>query len=103
MSDATHTSARTYLFVWIGVMALAALSLALSFARLGAWSPVVSIGIGLVKAALIAAFFMHLAEQPSVSRWAFALGIGLAILLLVMVAADVLTRQVPLLPPVRAT
>ena len=63
----------------------------------------ISIGIGLVKATLIAAFFMHLVEQPSVSRWAFALGIGLAILLLVMVAADVLTRQVPLLPPVRAT
>lgn len=72
---------------------LALTSFFLSFLHLGAWSPVVALGIGTVKAGLIATFFMELAQQPSISRWAFGLGIALALLLLIMVGLDVLTRD----------
>ena len=79
--------------VWAWLMALALASLLLSFVHLGSWSTVIALGIGLAKAVLIARVFMHLANQPSISRWAFAFGIALAVLLLVMVAIDVMTRD----------
>ena len=88
-------STRSYLIVWGWLMGLALASVLLSFLHLGAWAPAVALGIGLVKATLIAAFFMRLVDQPPVCRWAFALGIGLAVLLLLMVGADVLTRDDP--------
>jgi hypothetical protein len=65
-------------------------------ARLGlTFVAIVVFGVPLfaAKATLIAAFFMDLITQPSVSRWAFALGIALAALLLIMVGTDVLTRE----------
>jgi hypothetical protein len=67
-------------------------------ARLGlTFVAIVVFGVPLfaAKATLIAAFFMDLITQPSVSRWAFALGIALAALLLIMVGTDVLTRENP--------
>ena len=86
-------SPMSYVVVWIWLMGLAAGSLLLSLLGLGhVLGPIVALTIGVIKATLIAAFFMHLAEQPSISRWAFALGIALAMLLLVMVGLDVLTR-----------
>jgi cytochrome c oxidase subunit 4 len=90
---ATNASVRRYAFVWIGLVALAALSFGLSFAHLGPFGPAVALTIGAVKAVLIAAFFMHLVEQPSISRWAFATGLILVGLLLLMVSLDVLTRE----------
>lgn len=89
--DAASTA--TYVFVWLGVMGLALASFLLSLAHLGQVAPAVALSIAVIKATLIAAFFMHLAEQPSISRWAFGLGIALAALLLLMVAVDVLTRE----------
>lgn len=86
-----------YVAVWAGLIGLAVASLLLSFAPLGSAAAFVALGIGLAKAVLIAWFFMHLVEQPSICRWAFLLGIGLAVLLLVMVALDVLTRDPPAL------
>jgi caa(3)-type oxidase subunit IV len=74
------------------VLALASFLLSY-YVSMGAWSPVVALGIGAAKAVLIATFFMHLSEQPSISRWSFGVGIALALLLLVMVGLDVLTRD----------
>jgi len=83
----------TFVRVWAALMVLALGSFLLSFAHLGAWSTLIALGIGLAKAVLIVAFFMHLAEQPPISRWAFGLGIALALLLFVMVGVDVVTRE----------
>jgi cytochrome c oxidase subunit 4 len=89
----TETTTGTFVRVWAALMLLALASFGLSFLHLGSWAPIVALGIGLAKAILIAGFFMHLAEQPPISRWAFGLGIALALLLLVMVGLDVLTRE----------
>ncbi len=56
-----------------------------------------ALSIAAAKAVLIAAFFMHLVEQPSVSRWAFAFGLVLAGILFAMVFLDVVTRERPAL------
>jgi len=89
----SNASVRRYAFVWMALVALAALSFGLSFAHLGAFGPAVALTIGAAKAILIAAFFMHLVEQPSISRWAFATGLILVGLLLLMVSLDVVTRE----------
>jgi len=94
---AEHIRGRTYLWVWLGLLVLALATFGLSFAPLGAASAWVALSIATAKAILIAAFFMHLVEQPSVSRWAFALGLVLAGILLTMVFLDVVTRDRPAL------
>jgi cytochrome c oxidase subunit 4 len=83
----------TFVRVWAWLMGLALASFLLSFLHLGAWSTVVALGVGLTKAILIAAFFMELAQQPSISRWAFGFGIALTLLLLIMIGLDVATRD----------
>ncbi len=88
-----QVSVRTYGWTWIALVVLASLSFALSFAPLGALGPAVALTIGATKAVLIAAFFMHLVEQPAISRWAFGFGVALVAVLIIMVATDVLTRQ----------
>ncbi len=88
-----HPTTRTFVHVWLWLMGLALASFLASFAHLGSWSPAIALGIGFAKAILIAAFFMHLSQQPPVSRWAFGLGIALAAMLLIMVGLDVLTRN----------
>jgi cytochrome c oxidase subunit 4 len=93
MARSEATTAR-FVIVWGSLMLLALASFLLSFLHLGASGAAIALTIGLVKAVLIATFFMELIDQPSVSRWAFAVGIGLALLLLVMIGTDVLTRQV---------
>jgi cytochrome c oxidase subunit 4 len=90
-----QVTGRTTAWVFAGLMLLAATTFGLSFLRLGAWSPALAFGIAGAKAVLIAAFFMHLVEQRAISRWFFALGIVLASLLLIMMGADVLTRERP--------
>jgi caa(3)-type oxidase subunit IV len=91
-----HSQATTsrFVIVWGLLMVLALASFLLSFLHLGATGAGIALGIGLIKATLIAAFFMELVDQPSISRWAFAVGIGLALLLLVMIGTDVMTREV---------
>jgi len=88
-------SAGVYVRVFVALIVLASVSFGLSFVHLGAWSPVVALGIAGLKAVLIAAFFMHLVEQASISRWFFGLGLILAAILFVMISADVLTRERP--------
>ena len=90
---AKDVSFRTYVIVWAVLMGLALASFLASLLPLGEAAPVVALGVGLAKAVLIATFFMHLIEQPSISRWAFGVGILLAAVLLLTVTADVLTRE----------
>jgi cytochrome c oxidase subunit 4 len=91
----TAPTTGTFVRVWVGLMLLAAGSFLVSFLSLGTWSAVIAIGIGAAKAILIATFFMHLSQQPPISRWSFGVGIALAMLLLIMVGLDVTTRSTP--------
>ncbi len=93
MARSEATTSR-FVIVWGSLMVLALASFLLSFLHLGMGGAFIALSIGLIKAVLIATFFMELIDQPSISRWAFAVGIGLALLLLVMIGTDVLTRQV---------
>lgn len=91
--------ARTYLLTWIALMVLAAATLGLSFLPLGAFHTPVALFIAATKAALIALFFMHLADERGSIPIAVGIWVLLLAVLVTLTAADVLTRGATLRPP----
>jgi cytochrome c oxidase subunit 4 len=95
MNTHAETSARGLLLTLLALLVLAGFSLAMRFAHLGALGFGVGLGVAVLKAALVAVFFMEiLTERPS-ARLAFATCLSLLALLLALVVADILTRAVP--------
>jgi cytochrome c oxidase subunit 4 len=92
----THeTSARGLLLNLAALLLLAGASLALRFANLGDAGFPVAMAIAVVKAVLVAIFFMEIAaEKPSIGL-AFATGIAFVAILVVFVVTDIVTRAVP--------
>ena len=86
------TSASTYLFTLLALVALSLLTFGLSYVHLGGWSVAMAMAIAAAKATLIALVFMHLREHGTGDRAAIVLGVVLALLLIGFVAADVATR-----------
>ena len=83
--------------VLLGVvlLALAGLSLWLSFLPLGRFAVVVALGIAAVKASLVASHYKELdTSHPSV-RVVAASGLFFVLLLVILAAADVATRAPP--------
>jgi cytochrome c oxidase subunit 4 len=90
-----ETSARGLLLTLVALLLLAAFSLAMRFAHLGALSYPVGLGIAAIKAVLVVVFFMELLTEKATVRFAFVTCLSLFALLLALVVADVLTRGVP--------
>ncbi len=74
------------------LLGLWATSLGLSFVHLGGASLPVALMIASIKAVIVAAIFMELRGAPASILLAFASGLTMAMLLLVLTVADVLTR-----------
>lgn len=91
--EPTSPSARTYVVVWIALVVLATASLFVSNVIPGG-SLAISIAIAAIKAALVAAFFMHLAHGRPVHRMVFVAAVAFFLLLLLGVIADVGTRSI---------
>jgi cytochrome c oxidase subunit 4 len=84
---------RTYVHVFLVLIALTALTFALSFARLGAFEAPVALAIATVKALLVLFFFMHLVESKE-PYWMFLLvGVVLMATLVVLMVTDVTRRE----------
>jgi cytochrome c oxidase subunit 4 len=83
-----------YLIVWLVLVGLATLTLLASRALGGGWGLVIAGAIAAAKAALVAAFFMHLAGGRPIYRLVFAIALGFVMLLVLGVLADVGTRSV---------
>jgi cytochrome c oxidase subunit 4 len=86
--------AAGYVVVWLALVVLATATLFLSRAVTGGWGLAVALVIASVKAALVAAFFMHLAHGRPTHRIVFAVAIGFLVLLVIGVLADVGTRSI---------
>ena len=78
-------SRKTYIVVWIALMALMVLTAGLSRIDLGEWSTVVAMVIAVIKALLVILFFMHVRYEDQKITWVvviagfFWLGILLAL------------------------
>ena len=91
---AKHVSGITYVLTFVGLLALATLSLLLSFLHWTTGDLVVSLVIAAAKALLVLMFFMHLVEQRAANRLTVVVSLGFAALLIGLTAADVATRHV---------
>ncbi|MBU0676579.1 MAG: cytochrome C oxidase subunit IV family protein [Verrucomicrobia bacterium] len=86
------TSIRTYVTVFLCLMALTALTVWVAFMDLGFMNTIVAMTIAVIKALLVVLIFMHLKDNPKV-LW-IAAG-GAAVWLAIMMSftlADYLTR-----------
>lgn len=97
--NASPITGRTYLRTWVALLALAAATFGLSFLPLGVFHTPVALLIAGVKAALIALFFMHLAEERGSIPVAVGVWVLLLAILIALTAADVATRHTPERPP----
>jgi cytochrome c oxidase subunit 4 len=88
------TPTRTYLNVFAALIALTVLTVAVSFFELGAWHTTVGVLIGVVKAALVGLFFMHLLYSSQASWLAAVAGLFWFLILMALTLTDYLTRQV---------
>ena len=65
-------SYRIYIIVWIGLLALTAATVLVSYVNLGLGNVVAALVIASLKASLVAFYFMHLRYENKMV-WAFAL------------------------------
>ena len=92
--DIPHSSARTYLAVWVALVVLATVTLLASRAVGGGWGLVIAFVVAAAKAGLVVAFFMHLASGRPIHRLVFAIAIAFLLLLVFGVISDVGTRAI---------
>ncbi len=91
--------ARRVWITWIALLLLTGLTFALSLFPLHLFAAPVALAIATGKAVLVVAVFMEFLDARATSRLAFIVALLLAAILLTLATVDVLTRQVPALPP----
>ena len=95
----THVvPARTLLRNFAALLALTALTVAASRVDFGELNTAIAIGIAVVKATLVALFFMHLRYEGRYLRTVLAAAVAFAVLFTVFVAFDTTQYQ----PDIRA-
>lgn len=87
-----HAAARIYASTWLALLVLTTLTFVLSLAALGELHMPVALLIATVKGALVAFYFMHLAEQRSANRIVFLMAVLVIAILVLLMYADVATR-----------
>jgi cytochrome c oxidase subunit 4 len=90
-----ETSARGLLLTLVALLVLAAFSLIMRFAHLGALSFLVGLGVAVIKAILVAVFFMEILTEKVTVRFAFVTCLSLFALLLALLVADIISRAIP--------
>lgn len=88
----TKIPPKTYLLVFLGLMALLALTAGAARFDLGAGNTIVAIGVAVAKALLILLYFMHLRFSSVVTRFAALAGLFWLGLLFGLSLNDYLTR-----------
>ena len=100
MSSTSHFGVATYTVIFTLLVLLTLGTVAASFLPLaGAWHIALGLTIGVVKAALVALFFMHLIGSPRLT-WSIALlALFWLLVLVTLTFADYATRgSVPGMP-----
>ena len=88
-----HVSGVGYLLTYLGLIALATLSLGLSFLHWSTGDLVISLVIAAVKATLVFWFFMHLHEQRFANRMVVLVSFAMVSILIALMALDVASRH----------
>lgn len=90
-----RTSAAPYLLGYLGLLALAGVSLVFSRAvHWPRWDLVIDLAVAAMQAAVVMWVFMHLSEAGFPIRLGVGVGVSLLLTLLLLATADVATRHV---------
>lgn len=96
-----HVSTKGYLLSWLVLLALTILTLVVSQMLHGTAEVVVALTIAGIKGTLVAAIFMHLAEQRFANRFVFVVAILYVVILVGLTAADVVMQEpIEFRPPI---
>lgn len=82
-------SGRRYVYAWLALAVLTALSFGVDQLHLGSLSTAVALAVAVVKASVVFVIFMHLDREPFPIRFVAALNVGWVLLLCLGIAADV--------------
>ena len=86
-------SRKTYIVVWVALMALMILTAALSRINLGEWSTFIALAIAVIKALLVILFFMHVRYEIQKMAWIVVIaGFFWMGILMALSMTDYLTR-----------
>ncbi|HEU4625405.1 MAG TPA: cytochrome C oxidase subunit IV family protein [Steroidobacteraceae bacterium] len=84
---------RTYLWTWLALLALLALTFGSAYVHMGTFNLVVNLAIAVLKTLLVMIVFMDLARSTSLVRLAAAAGFFWLALLAGLSLTDFLTRS----------
>ena len=87
-----------YFLIWGILLAFTALTVATGRTDLGSANLPIALTIATVKASLVVLFFMHLSESQGANRLVFVVSVLFAIVMMIGVFGDLLTRPEISLP-----
>jgi cytochrome c oxidase subunit 4 len=85
-------SAKSYVLVFAGLIALTILTTAVAFVDLGPFSVVAALGIAVCKMLLVALFFMHVRHSNQLTKLVVLGGLLWLAILILFTMADITTR-----------
>ncbi|HUZ47435.1 MAG TPA: cytochrome C oxidase subunit IV family protein [Terriglobia bacterium] len=85
---------RLYFFVFGSLLVLTLLTWRIAYIDLGPWNTVVALAIAVLKAGLVATFFMHLRWSGSMMRIIVCAAIFWLAIMITLTLGDILTRNV---------
>jgi cytochrome c oxidase subunit 4 len=85
-------SPRTYLLVWVALLALFGLTLGSAYLPIGIFNVMVNVGVSLIQALLVMVFLMHLRGASALLQVFSSIGFLWLLMLFVLGLSDYLTR-----------
>jgi len=92
MNNSSHSSIKTYLFVYIGLLILLGSTVGAAYLPLGPFHLVAAVGIATVKAILVVLFFMHVRNSRPRTHMLLLGGLLILAILIGLTWTDYLTR-----------
>lgn len=86
------SSIRVYVFVFIALLLLTALTVGAAFVHMGPFNNIVALTIAVTKAVLVLLYFMHLRHSPALTRLTVVGGVFWLMVLISLTMSDVVTR-----------
>ena len=86
------TSVRTYLVIFLALMALTAITVAVAFLHLGPLNDIAAMGIAITKACLVILYFMHVRHSSRLTKAVVVAGFLWLLFLIGFTMSDYLTR-----------
>jgi cytochrome c oxidase subunit 4 len=83
---------KTYILVFVTLLAFTAITVAAAFVNLGILNPMIALGIACTKAVIVILFFMHVFFQSKLIKMTVGAGFFTFLILITMTLSDYLSR-----------